>query len=135
MEICFLHTQILVHLHVNKTNFPYERLRNRTRFETEKSTIHSSWLFFQFEKCLIVGCAYDRNKSLRLATQLCFAFYPSSTQSYVCVGIRFQVSLRGRSHRRRLDCTYEEEEEEEVFYLQHGYHQATGDGTTSRPAS
>ena len=36
MEISFIHMQILVHLHVNQTNFHnYERLRTRTRFETE----------------------------------------------------------------------------------------------------
>ena len=35
VEIYFIQTQMLVNLHVNKTNFPYERLRTRTRFETE----------------------------------------------------------------------------------------------------
>ena len=35
METSFILTQILVHLHVNKTYFPYERLRSGTRFETE----------------------------------------------------------------------------------------------------
>ena len=35
MENSFIHTQILVHLHVNKTNFHIKRLRTRTRFETE----------------------------------------------------------------------------------------------------
>ena len=35
MENSFIHTQILVHLHVNKTNFHIESLRTRTRFETE----------------------------------------------------------------------------------------------------
>ena len=35
VKISFIHMQILFHLHENKTNFPYERLRTRTHFETE----------------------------------------------------------------------------------------------------
>ena len=35
MEISFIHTQILVHLHVNKTNFHTKGFALGTRFETE----------------------------------------------------------------------------------------------------
>ena len=35
MEISFIHMQILVHLHVNKTSFHMKGWRTKTRFETE----------------------------------------------------------------------------------------------------
>ena len=39
MDISFIHTQIVVHLYVNKTNWPHERLRTTIRFETEAKGI------------------------------------------------------------------------------------------------
>ena len=44
MEISFIHSQILVHLHVNKTNFYMKGFPlTRTRFETESEVAYWSW--------------------------------------------------------------------------------------------